>query len=489
MENIKRKLEQFTTGINTELVMDENKSLIDEAICQICLNLSLKPVSCKNCGKLFCSFCIDNWTKKSKSCPNCKAYNFENPPRILMNFLNKIRLKCKYSDCKFNLNYGDFENHINFCEFGNYLCYAENCLFNGTKNEVIFHLKSCIQISENCDNCGLNLPRKFLFPHKNICEVGKSNFLFKLGNNNSNKNIDYENIIRELKAENRELSMKLNNLNQTGPQKIERLTIINKDENIPLYKQEYITSLIQKVFDKFKDQLIKIIEEIQENLNLKYGSNWSVIITRINECNSQISYFNHENIKVNYKEFSVLIFRSAKVLDGFDYDEEQFDIMKKTKNITKDIIKDIKILIKDSKLKYPNSLKERGEYIVKFIEDKYGLFWTIIIGGHFTKVTSFWLDQYIEFYFDGILYILFRSSPEENLIENEIIIKRKDPGIDSVIESNIIRLIKESSKIYKKDLFKRCEYITLELNKHHGKFWCVNTLIWGSSFTTSFLIS
>ena len=143
-------------------------------------------------------------------------------------------------------------------------------------------------------------------------------------------------------------------------------------------------------------------------------------------------------------------------MDGLDDNIDSFDVINQSKNVTNEIVKDIKTLVKDAKSTYLFNYKERGEFIVKTMEERYGQFWTILIGGHYSKVTSFWYNQYLEFYYNGILYILYRCSPEENLIENQIKVIRRESGIDDKMESNIKRIIEEKSLIHKKNLFSRC---------------------------------
>jgi hypothetical protein len=167
---IKRNSTNFLSGIDIKLLVDEKSQFIEESICQICLNLSINPKHCKSCGKIFCGYCIDNWMKKSQSCPNCRENTFEAPPRILMNFLGKIRLKCHYPECNKLIFYNDFLDHVNNCDFGSFLCGTDGCHFSGTKGEIISHQSVCMYATQDCPYCNLKLVRKLLENHFNICE-------------------------------------------------------------------------------------------------------------------------------------------------------------------------------------------------------------------------------------------------------------------------------------------------------------------------------
>ena len=300
--------------------------------------------------------------------------------------------------------------------------------------------------------------------------------------------------ILELSEENSNLKQKLNNTfgssNNTDRNSFNinsELVLVEKDDEIPNYKLKFIKQLVENSFNNFREDISSVTEEIHEKLNCVYGSMWNIIINKGNECNVQVAHFNNELVKLKKNGYSIIIYRSAKILDGTDCNEDSLDIINQSNNIKTDMLKEIKSILKNAKLLFQSSLKERGEYIVKEIEEKYGQFWTVIIGGHFTKVTSFWYNQYLELYYNGILYILYRSSPEENHSETNFKIIRKESGIDDKMVFLMKQLIRDNSNIHKKNLFCRCEAIALELNKNYGSFWSVSTIVWGSSYYSFFL--
>ena len=45
----------------------------DGLLCSICLELASQPKQCEDCGKLFCSVCIEK--NGRKPCPNCRIDN------------------------------------------------------------------------------------------------------------------------------------------------------------------------------------------------------------------------------------------------------------------------------------------------------------------------------------------------------------------------------------------------------------------------------
>ena len=45
------------------------KSIKEEVICTICLDIKIEPIMCTKCQNSYCSKCIKNWEKKSSECP------------------------------------------------------------------------------------------------------------------------------------------------------------------------------------------------------------------------------------------------------------------------------------------------------------------------------------------------------------------------------------------------------------------------------------
>ena len=86
--------------------------------CAICLDLVMTPVECKNCTKLFCKDCIDNWLKNESECPN--KHKFEKKEELddwIIKALSKIFLKCPYNGCKSDYAYKHWTSHVKNCPF------------------------------------------------------------------------------------------------------------------------------------------------------------------------------------------------------------------------------------------------------------------------------------------------------------------------------------------------------------------------------------
>ena len=86
--------------------------------CPICRDLVMNPVECKNCSKLFCKYCIDNWLKNTNQCPN--KHIFEKKEELddwIKIALGKIFLKCPFKGCRSDYAYKYWKAHVKKCIF------------------------------------------------------------------------------------------------------------------------------------------------------------------------------------------------------------------------------------------------------------------------------------------------------------------------------------------------------------------------------------
>ena len=81
-------------------------------ICQICQCIMLEPVMCLNCQNYYCKKCIEDWKKKSPTCPNkCEEPIFKNV--IEKNrLITKMKFKC-IKGCGAEILFDDIKNHYN----------------------------------------------------------------------------------------------------------------------------------------------------------------------------------------------------------------------------------------------------------------------------------------------------------------------------------------------------------------------------------------
>jgi len=81
---------------NFDIKNETFNSFPELIICQICQCIMLEPVMCLNCQNYYCKKCIEDWKKKSPTCPNkCEEPIFKNV--IEKNrLITKMKFKCIY---------------------------------------------------------------------------------------------------------------------------------------------------------------------------------------------------------------------------------------------------------------------------------------------------------------------------------------------------------------------------------------------------------
>lgn len=90
--------------------LDECKAIENCMICTICDGVVYQPLQCVKCENLFCKNCIEEWRKKSDSCPY-KCQNFElKENKIIKNILSNLKFKCK-NGCDIQIPYNDLKEH------------------------------------------------------------------------------------------------------------------------------------------------------------------------------------------------------------------------------------------------------------------------------------------------------------------------------------------------------------------------------------------
>ena len=95
----------------SDIVNKEEFKVIESFItCPICCGIINEPFQCEECENCFCKDCIDNWSKKSKTCPfKCENAIYKKS-KLAKRILNILKVKCK-NGCGETINYGDLTEH------------------------------------------------------------------------------------------------------------------------------------------------------------------------------------------------------------------------------------------------------------------------------------------------------------------------------------------------------------------------------------------
>ena len=112
-------------------------------------------VECSSCEKLCCKKCMSEWTKKSKTCPNCRK-NFipsETIHRFVVNSINDMMFKCK--SCNEAFKFSQNISHQMECTAKTYDCPIPLCRKKNIKlKELEAHwTNECDQVKLTCSTC------------------------------------------------------------------------------------------------------------------------------------------------------------------------------------------------------------------------------------------------------------------------------------------------------------------------------------------------
>ena len=147
-------------------------------LCSICLDLASHPKQCEDCGKLFCSECIEK--NGRRPCANCRT----NKPRYFRDVrskeiflcialpmyllsgrreINALQVRCANSErgCQWTGTVGTLDNHIASCQFALVPC-PNKCEEDKGAEELLLlrkhldqHLKTkCPKRAYECPHCG-----------------------------------------------------------------------------------------------------------------------------------------------------------------------------------------------------------------------------------------------------------------------------------------------------------------------------------------------
>jgi hypothetical protein len=110
-------------------------------------------VECGDCHRLNCKPCIEDWTKKNNSCPNCRTIfkPAANPNLSAVEKLNQLTFACA---CTTTFKYSDHLNHYLKCPTQQFLCPLPRCGITGNPHFLLAHWnETCKQIEYTCKSC------------------------------------------------------------------------------------------------------------------------------------------------------------------------------------------------------------------------------------------------------------------------------------------------------------------------------------------------
>ena len=323
-------------GISESRLVNNNsniQTLMNILKCKICKNILLNPYDCSKCGNTFCYNCINRLKEKNLPCPfSCKYFEITPSSYGLKKFLNQLKFECRHKNegCKEIISYIEIENHEKKCSYNFTMCPNNECKQKVKNDNLENHLKNeCKYTLFKCKNCGLNLNRKEILLHEQICLQIKEQL-------DSQSPIINEITKDDIMKNNKDFNSFINILNGLNE---DYFYLFNDDKNHKYY------------YNYSNKGLITLIKCLISLFKYKFG----IIENKLIEIDNNIK-------KVNFENFETITKNNSSTI--FDYSNKKSE----NKYTTDDRIKVInKQNSKKNSSKYP---KIEKKIIIKNINKK-----------------------------------------------------------------------------------------------------------------------
>lgn len=134
-------------GWTTERLAQREEDTCRFLFCQICFEIVEDPVECRKCQNHYCRKCINEWKKKSNSCPvRCPSAVYEDAHILMRYILGETKFKCENFEfgCSVAVAHKHIESHQRECKYKPVLCPHVKCSKKVAKASLDEHLKECI---------------------------------------------------------------------------------------------------------------------------------------------------------------------------------------------------------------------------------------------------------------------------------------------------------------------------------------------------------
>ena len=90
--------------------IEECKAIENCIICTICSGVVIDPLQCRSCENVFCRSCIEEWKKKSNTCPyKCQDFTLKEN-KIFNSIIANLKFKCS-NGCDEAIPYLELSEH------------------------------------------------------------------------------------------------------------------------------------------------------------------------------------------------------------------------------------------------------------------------------------------------------------------------------------------------------------------------------------------
>ena len=129
-------------GFDKTRIVNFDEKQLQELVCGICQDVLNNPMATKCCRQSFCKDCIDEWLLRQNTCPTDRkpmnSSDLVNVPRLVLNLIDGMQIKCQYSGCSVVETIGQISEHQKSCEFGH--CKVCDCDEPGNDHDCLIHV-------------------------------------------------------------------------------------------------------------------------------------------------------------------------------------------------------------------------------------------------------------------------------------------------------------------------------------------------------------
>ena len=271
----------FTQGYDEErFVTTINRNFL----CLICFNVLKDPVLCPRNQHCFCRGCITKHLENSQRCPTCADELTEEtlivPSRMVRDYLDESKIRCAYHDrgCQEVVQLQHLDQHEDSCAFTPAVCANPGCGATLNKRELAIHESELCEYRKlKCHSCGemtkilADMEKRMARVETNQANVEKNmetkftNLETQIKNNTAILEANLAESVEQI-----EQKMAQNTANMEG-----KLEAVNNE--VKGLKTAFVES-----FDQIKDVLVKMEENIKENVrkvrNAPSGGRENIIV-------------------------------------------------------------------------------------------------------------------------------------------------------------------------------------------------------------------
>ena len=139
-------------------------------VCSICRGFPRYPIELRECGHIFCYFCIakvkrstnETGIRLPKKCPNCRVYftkydiiNFEMASAALRSIYSTYEIRCPYQCGYVSSPKAILKHETMDCKYRPVLCTSHGCHTVLPDEQMQQHLAECTKRFVHCNKCRL----------------------------------------------------------------------------------------------------------------------------------------------------------------------------------------------------------------------------------------------------------------------------------------------------------------------------------------------